>query len=123
MEILTIEDIPDALQEQLRRRAGLEGRSLNQLVILLVEQTLSQTLTPFGERFDAFAKKHGLSPLSEDDLSIMKWRQWPVVSENDGMVMFDGRTTTFYLSGVLFPPRFLTSLSIVSSSRSKSSTE
>ncbi|MEZ4701727.1 MAG: hypothetical protein R2834_15420 [Rhodothermales bacterium] len=72
MASLTIKSIPDTLLEQLRRLAEQERRSLNQQAILLLEQALSEGRASFRERYEAFVRNHGPSPLEDADFDGLR---------------------------------------------------
>lgn len=72
MPSLTLKSIPETLLEQLRSLAEKERRSLNQQTILLLEQALQAERSPFMDRYEAFVKQHGKSPLDENDLDGLR---------------------------------------------------
>lgn len=72
MASLTLKSIPEALLAQLRSLAEKERRSLNQQTILLLEQALQAERPPFMDRYKAFVREHGQSPLDESDLDGLR---------------------------------------------------
>ncbi len=75
MASLTLKSIPETLLAQLRSLAEKERRSLNQQTILLLEQALQAERPPFMDRYQAFVKEHGKSPLEAEDLDDLRSKE------------------------------------------------
>ena len=72
MSAITVKGIPEDLMERLRALAEEERRSMNQQVICLMEEALQARRPSFTERYEAFLKKHGPSPLREEDFEGLR---------------------------------------------------
>ena len=71
MASLTIKGIPNELMDRLRKLAEKERRSLNQQVIVVLEQVLEERPT-FSELYKAFKDTSGPSPFEGDELEGLR---------------------------------------------------
>ena len=71
MAFLTIHGIPNELIDRLQTLARSEGRSLNQQVIVILEQVLEERPT-FSERYKSFGDDWAPSPLRGDELEGLR---------------------------------------------------